>query len=405
LHKLNVFVSVKVGAGARWFDVYRTLEAEGLMVLGGRVADVGVGGLTLGGGISFYSNQYGWVCDSVISYEIVLPDGKIMEVTQKSAPDLFKALRGAGQTNFGVVTSFTYESFEPPNPSGMLWDTIRTYSWDKLDELTKLHLDYLQAETEMIQSTGGFFAFGYESSYDVWVIVDRYVHTTHPDSESWPKVFAPFKVVEPLQGAEFITVRPFSNISEEIKSQSPYGFRNAYATFTFKPSYTLMTSILSIFKEEIEKIKEGVDGFLPAIVWHLLSQQTITHMQKNGGSAISMNLRPEDAPLVIFNLAWRWHDTSDDEKIYGALDRFLKRAEGKAKEMKAWHPFKYINYAHVSQNPLEGFGEEGLEWLIKLQKEVDPKGIFTRVGLNRGAYDLHQETVFEQDQTNIRDEL
>lgn len=41
--------SVHVGAGSRWFDVYRTLETESLVVVGGRVADVGVGGLLLGG--------------------------------------------------------------------------------------------------------------------------------------------------------------------------------------------------------------------------------------------------------------------------------------------------------------------------------------------------------------------
>lgn len=43
--------SVNVGAGARWLDVYTALEEQGLSVVGGRVADVGVGGLTLGGKI------------------------------------------------------------------------------------------------------------------------------------------------------------------------------------------------------------------------------------------------------------------------------------------------------------------------------------------------------------------
>ena len=41
--------SVRIGAGSLWLDVYTALEKEGLMVVGGRVADVGVGGLTLGG--------------------------------------------------------------------------------------------------------------------------------------------------------------------------------------------------------------------------------------------------------------------------------------------------------------------------------------------------------------------
>ena len=41
--------SVYVGAGSQWLDVYDAVEAEGLLVVGGRVADVGVGGLLTGG--------------------------------------------------------------------------------------------------------------------------------------------------------------------------------------------------------------------------------------------------------------------------------------------------------------------------------------------------------------------
>lgn len=44
--------SVKLGAGSRWQDVYTALEKEGLMASGGRVAGIGVGGLTLGGQIN-----------------------------------------------------------------------------------------------------------------------------------------------------------------------------------------------------------------------------------------------------------------------------------------------------------------------------------------------------------------
>jgi FAD/FMN-containing dehydrogenase len=61
-----------VGAGNRWVDVYSVLDARNLSVIGGRVADIGVGGLTLGGGISFFSARYGWACDNVIAYEVCL---------------------------------------------------------------------------------------------------------------------------------------------------------------------------------------------------------------------------------------------------------------------------------------------------------------------------------------------
>lgn len=59
---------VGVEPGNTWYDVYTRLESEGLAVVGGRVSAIGVGGLTLGGGISHFSNEYGWGCDNVGKY-------------------------------------------------------------------------------------------------------------------------------------------------------------------------------------------------------------------------------------------------------------------------------------------------------------------------------------------------
>ena len=63
---------VSVGPGRRWEEVYGYLEPYGLVAVGGRVGIVGVPGLLLGGGISFYSNQHGFASDNVISYEVRL---------------------------------------------------------------------------------------------------------------------------------------------------------------------------------------------------------------------------------------------------------------------------------------------------------------------------------------------
>lgn len=56
------------------------------------------------GGISWYSNRHGWVSDSILSYEIVLPNASVQNVTKDSDPDLFWALH-AGTNNFGIVTN------------------------------------------------------------------------------------------------------------------------------------------------------------------------------------------------------------------------------------------------------------------------------------------------------------
>ncbi|KAF8461972.1 hypothetical protein BDZ91DRAFT_699149 [Kalaharituber pfeilii] len=97
--------SVFVGPGLRWGQVYTFLQSEGLYVLGGRLAHVGVPGLLLGGGLNFFSNKYGFAMDNVKSYEVVLADATIVTASPTEHEDLFWALHG-GANNFGIVTKF-----------------------------------------------------------------------------------------------------------------------------------------------------------------------------------------------------------------------------------------------------------------------------------------------------------
>jgi hypothetical protein len=91
--------------GARWGAVYDVLAKDGVAVVGGRVTGVGVSGLILGGGNSFHSGRYGFSCDTIQAYEVVLANGTIVTATADSHVDLFRGLCG-GSGNLGIVTRF-----------------------------------------------------------------------------------------------------------------------------------------------------------------------------------------------------------------------------------------------------------------------------------------------------------
>ena len=105
------FGTVEVGAGLTWDQVYEKLEPFGVNVVGGRIPGVGVAGLTLGGGerlsssesliymvsgFSYKSSQYGLTVDNVVGYELVLPNGTIINVTSND-DDLWFGLRVSRQ--------------------------------------------------------------------------------------------------------------------------------------------------------------------------------------------------------------------------------------------------------------------------------------------------------------------
>jgi FAD/FMN-containing dehydrogenase len=95
-------------AGLTAGELTTALGEHGMAVGFGDTGSVGIGGITLGGGVGYLVRKYGLTIDSLLGAEIVTADGQIRQVDADSDPDLFWAIRGGGG-NFGVVTRFRYQ--------------------------------------------------------------------------------------------------------------------------------------------------------------------------------------------------------------------------------------------------------------------------------------------------------
>ncbi|WP_369249778.1 FAD-binding oxidoreductase [Streptomyces sp. R41] len=80
----------------------------GLAVTGSQESYIGIGGMTLGGGLGWLGRYRGLLVDNLLCADIVLADGEIRRASPQDDPDLFWAIRGGGG-NFGVATSFEYK--------------------------------------------------------------------------------------------------------------------------------------------------------------------------------------------------------------------------------------------------------------------------------------------------------
>jgi hypothetical protein len=85
--------------------------AHGLATGFGDTGSVGIGGITLGGGIGYLVRKHGLTIDDLISAEVVTADGRLLRADAETHPDLFWAIRGGGG-NFGVATRFQFRLHE-----------------------------------------------------------------------------------------------------------------------------------------------------------------------------------------------------------------------------------------------------------------------------------------------------
>jgi FAD/FMN-containing dehydrogenase len=104
-------LTVWAETGLTAIELTKAASEYGLAVGFGDTGSVGIGGITVGGGVGYLVRKYGLTIDSVLAAEIVTADGQLLYVDADNHPDLFWAIRGGGG-NFGVVTRFKYQLHE-----------------------------------------------------------------------------------------------------------------------------------------------------------------------------------------------------------------------------------------------------------------------------------------------------
>jgi hypothetical protein len=173
----NQVAEVNIGPGLSWDQVYAQVVPQGVNVVGGRFATVGVSGLLLGarsylhhpclaidtyalilgGGYAWIANEHALGSDNVISYTLVSPkDSSIQEITNSSNPDIFFALKG-GLNNFGIVTNFKVKGYPQENK---VWaGTVYTQPGNS-DAVAEALADFSVNNTDPNAQVIGTFAYG-----------------------------------------------------------------------------------------------------------------------------------------------------------------------------------------------------------------------------------------------------
>lgn len=338
--------TARVEGGATWGEVDAATQEHGLAVTGGRVSTTGVAGLALGSGSGWLERSFGYVCDNLLSADVVNADGRVVVASQDENADLFWGLRGGGG-NFGVVTAFHFR-LRPLGPivlGGML-----LYPAAVATELVRFYRDFMTRAPDEVCSGLAFITVPPEPKIG---IVCCYAGSV----EDGEKALRPLREL-PYLGVDLVAPMAYVAVQQLFDPSNPKGMQNYWT---------------ADFYEDLP------DRAIDVLVEHAtkpVSPMTQIILVPGGGAIARVDedasaFGQRSAPWNIHYLSI-WPDPTDTERNI-AYTRALASA------MKPWSTGRaYLNFIgdEGADRVEAAFGPEKYTRLTQLKAKWDPTNLF-----------------------------
>ncbi|KAL8859642.1 MAG: hypothetical protein Q9178_003756 [Gyalolechia marmorata] len=360
LNQIEVSADKKVarlGPGGRWGDVIAALDPYDLSVIGGRIPQVGVGGLILGGGFFHFSGEYGLAGDNVKEFEIVLSDGAITTANADRNVDLFWALKGGG-ANFGIVTRFDLYTIPVKN----IWFQVTIYTPDQVPAILEAFAQWQNQGASDVKSTVALIV-GLEAT------TVGLIYSAPADK---PEAFDPFYSIPPAVVAVAPgnnTVLGLTNILGTTFSNIPQ--RHDYRGASSKIDVQLYKDVYAFWREQAVAVHEATGANMT------FTLQPVPVNLVDQGNAKGGN--PLGIPRI--NHQWwttlvDWENAEDDEQVRAVPIATSEKWKELGEQRGSYIPFLFMNDGSRDQSPLSLYGAENLARLKEVSRKYDPSQVF-----------------------------
>lgn len=368
-----------VQPGGHWQSVYDELAPYGVVVTGGRAGTVGTGGFLAGGGNSFHSASHGMACDTIANYEIVLADGSIVNANATSRPDLWQALKG-GSGNLGLITRYDMYPIEYPDPKKpVVWGGNLFYNLSSGPEVIDALVDF----------TDNVYKDENSSSIVYWAYLPQIIGGTminaaieNAKALQKPKAFDGYYAVEGLY-QDTTKVDTMSNTANALGSGQPAGFRNIWFTASFKNDARAMNyAVEKFFKlnSDFEKIAPSSESKLNTLcMFQPITKSIVEKGVANGGNVMGLERHTKDGNGIMFLLTLAINGEEAEKASLPYMKAYIDDLDAYTESLGLKWEWKYLNYAHISQDAISTFGEEAIGKLQAASAKYDPHGVFQKL--------------------------
>jgi FAD/FMN-containing dehydrogenase len=207
--------TIRAQGGMCWGDFDRETHLFGLATTGGAVSTTGIAGLTLGGGVGWLNGRCGFVCDNVLSFEVVTADGSVRIASADEHPDLYWALRGGGG-NFGVVTSFEFQLY----PISTVIGGLLIHPLDRGRDVLRFYRDYVASAPDELTVYAA--ALTMPDGLETLALVPCYCGA---DLEEGTRLLEPLRRFGPPV-ADLVAPIPYVVMQQMLDATCPYGIHS-----------------------------------------------------------------------------------------------------------------------------------------------------------------------------------
>ncbi|KAK9775110.1 putative FAD-binding PCMH-type domain-containing protein [Seiridium cardinale] len=355
MHISHDALTVRIGPGLRWIDVYKKLDGTGRTVLGGRTPDVGVGGLLLGGGIPNFSSEFGLACDLVRSYEVVTANGSLVKADRESNEDLWWALKGGG-SNFGIVTEFELETVPIKEicESRALINATREYQ--------------VAAESDLRAS----FAFSLSNNHTIVA----FIYSSPVENPATFSMFYDIPYLRHFIAPSFGTPYTLAAAFEQVLGDRPSFKRDIIAVST-KPDLSLYEYGYSNWLNLSQEMMSKFDCMMTFGLQPVTSNAVLNGNARGGNP---MNITPQSQHW--YTSVIQWQDDNFDDLAHEAIVRSGGAVREFAEKNGLLLDFEFLNDASWHQDPIASYGHTNVERLRQISRKYDPSRVFQELQNN-----------------------
>ncbi|KFA56683.1 hypothetical protein S40293_06264 [Stachybotrys chartarum IBT 40293] len=334
---------IQIGAGNSWQNVYEVLAQDSLAVTGGRFGPVGVSGLLLGGGISYFSSDHGWSANNVVNYEIVLANGTLCEANAQQNSDLFWALKG-GAFNFGIVTRFDLTTFSVP----YMWGGSAFYNASAVDPVVHAYASFAVASggssDPAAHSDPSILYNATSGEVSVYSILMYRGNDPAPAAlknfTDIPSTFQDFRVEETILG----------HVNDTNPANFEVGDRRQLFAATSLVSCAESVYLINQTWFDMIAANPHIRNTTDLVITNTYTVLTPSMIRASQASGDPIGLYdPLGNGILPVTYGGNWVDAKDDEVIFQFFQDMIDELDNRAKQAGLYYDLIYLNDAAPTQ--------------------------------------------------------